>query len=133
MHLYRAFFLFSLLLLSYSCNCFALNFEEPELDIDLFLSTNREENQKLYIEPEMVYVAPNQILLNIGQHWLPVRQLRTDANGVYVSLGEVLTQAKKLGIWGETWTCPNPDCGYENYDRISHCAICGTKKPRPKK
>lgn len=31
-------------------------------------------------------------------------------------------------IWGETWTCPNPKCRYENYEGISSCAICGTSR-----
>jgi hypothetical protein len=28
-------------------------------------------------------------------------------------------------FWGETWICPNPDCGYENYEAVDYCGICG--------
>jgi hypothetical protein len=28
----------------------------------------------------------------------------------------------------DTWRCSNPKCGYENYDGITHCALCGTKR-----
>ena len=27
--------------------------------------------------------------------------------------------------WGDTWTCPNPDCRYENYVGLDYCGICG--------
>jgi hypothetical protein len=30
------------------------------------------------------------------------------------------------GLWGDTWTCPNTHCGYENYEAVSYCGICGT-------
>jgi len=28
----------------------------------------------------------------------------------------------------DTWTCTNRSCGYVNYDGVSHCALCGTKR-----
>jgi hypothetical protein len=31
-------------------------------------------------------------------------------------------------IWGDTWICPNENCGYENYDGINHCGLCGTPR-----
>src|ERR1700679_281748 len=37
----------------------------------------------------------------------------------------------KKGIkmsWGETWICPNKHCGYENYDQVSYCGVCGTNR-----
>lgn len=30
------------------------------------------------------------------------------------------------GLWGDTWTCPNKRCGYENYEAVSYCGLCGT-------
>lgn len=27
-----------------------------------------------------------------------------------------------------TWTCQNPNCGYENFDGIEYCGVCGTKR-----
>jgi hypothetical protein len=35
-------------------------------------------------------------------------------------------------IFGDTWICSNPHCGYENYDGIEYCAICHTKRNRSK-
>lgn len=32
----------------------------------------------------------------------------------------------EIRTWGETWICPNKKCGYENYDGIDYCGICGT-------
>ena len=29
----------------------------------------------------------------------------------------------------DTWTCPNPRCGYKNYEGIKNCALCGTPRP----
>lgn len=40
----------------------------------------------------------------------------------------IKTEAKRM-IWGHTWTCPNPTCGYDNYEGIDYCGICGTKRP----
>jgi hypothetical protein len=28
----------------------------------------------------------------------------------------------------DTWICPNPRCGYENYEGINYCALCGAKR-----
>ena len=30
----------------------------------------------------------------------------------------------------ETWICPKPTCGYENYVGIEYCGLCGTKRAR---
>lgn len=30
------------------------------------------------------------------------------------------------GIFGDTWVCEN--CGYENYDGINRCGICGERR-----
>lgn len=34
------------------------------------------------------------------------------------------------GILKDTWICPNKKCGYENYDGIEYCCLCGTKRKR---
>ena len=34
----------------------------------------------------------------------------------------------KLGVFGETWTCEYPYCGYVNYDYARSCGLCG--RPR---
>ncbi len=28
----------------------------------------------------------------------------------------------------DTWTCPNRSCGYQNYEGIDYCALCGTRR-----
>lgn len=42
---------------------------------------------------------------------------------------EITINKVKTGIWGDTWFCPNPNCGYENYTGINNCALCGTRQP----
>lgn len=32
----------------------------------------------------------------------------------------------KVAVWGDTWECKS--CGYENYEGINRCPICGTAK-----
>ena len=39
-------------------------------------------------------------------------------------------QVQYQGIWGNTWTCPNSNCGYENYESIRYCGLCGTDRYR---
>lgn len=31
-------------------------------------------------------------------------------------------------MFPDTWKCSNPTCGYENYQGIGHCALCGKKR-----
>lgn len=28
----------------------------------------------------------------------------------------------------QTWQCSNPACGYENYEGIDYCALCGKRR-----
>jgi len=45
------------------------------------------------------------------------------------AFGETITlNHYTAGFFPNTWRCPNPSCRYENYDGISHCALCGTKR-----
>ena len=30
------------------------------------------------------------------------------------------------------WKCPKASCGYDNYDGIDYCGLCGTAKPKRK-
>jgi len=34
----------------------------------------------------------------------------------------------ECGIFGDTWICQNPNCGYENYTAVSRCGICGKSR-----
>ncbi len=82
-------------------------------------------DDKIYIKPGSISVYQSHISLNFRGLLIPVTSLSTDSNGVYISLGDFLE-----GLWGDTWICPNPACGYENYDAVNYCGICGTRKPR---
>ncbi|CUI18123.1 conserved putative secreted protein (plasmid) [Candidatus Protochlamydia naegleriophila] len=82
-------------------------------------------DDKIYIKPGSIYVSQSHIFLNFRSILIPVSHLLTDANGVYIPLGDLMA-----GFWGDTWICPNPDCGYENYEAVNFCGICGTRKPR---
>lgn len=30
--------------------------------------------------------------------------------------------------YNEEWKCPNRACGYDNYDGIRYCGLCGTER-----
>ncbi len=30
--------------------------------------------------------------------------------------------------WSSIWVCPS--CGYENYEGMDYCSLCGTEKPK---
>lgn len=47
------------------------------------------------------------------------------ADGTEINCPHCKKSLEIRGIWGETWACSNPHCGYENYDGINYCAICG--------
>lgn len=34
----------------------------------------------------------------------------------------------ECGVFGDTWICQNPHCGYENYTAVSRCGICGKSR-----
>jgi hypothetical protein len=34
----------------------------------------------------------------------------------------------ECGVFGDTWLCQNPHCGYENYTAVSRCGICGQSR-----
>ena len=82
-------------------------------------------DDKIYITPSSFHVSQNHIFLNFRGLFIPVANLSTDSKGLYISLEDF-----RAGLWGNTWICPNPDCGYENYDAVNYCGICGTRKPR---
>lgn len=54
---------------------------------------------------------------------IPVQHLSCDANGFFTSLQDI-----QVGKARESWVCPNPDCGYENYVGIDYCGLCGTSR-----
>jgi hypothetical protein len=39
-----------------------------------------------------------------------------------------LPQTYIAGWFPKTWTCPNHSCGYDNYDGIDYCSLCGTRR-----
>ncbi len=94
---------------------------------------------KIYLKPTIVYVAKNGIFINVQGNLLAVNHLEMDQEGVYINKDRLINDyLQKLsepdlevrGIWGDTWKCPKEDCGYENYEGVDRCAICGTRKPR---
>jgi hypothetical protein len=40
---------------------------------------------------------------------------------------EVSKHHKKVEMKNE-WICPNKSCGYDNYDGIRYCGLCGTER-----
>ncbi len=108
------------LFLAYTCNSFASSHLKNELDISSFLSSNKVVDNKIYLQPGTVYVAPDQILLNIEGQLLPIGNLSADAEGVFVFIEELVTAAKKNN---EAWTCRK--CQRVNSMEDKWCRRCG--------
>lgn len=34
----------------------------------------------------------------------------------------------KIGFFPDTWTCPNENCRYQNYEGINYCGLCGSSR-----
>lgn len=45
------------------------------------------------------------------------------------SINPCSVEEVQRAVWGDTWTCPKKTCGYENYEGIDYCGMCGTKRP----
>ena len=58
----------------YAGSVLAETIDENHLPIDSFLSSNRVVNNKVYLKPGMIYMAPNQILLNMEGNFLSMRE-----------------------------------------------------------
>ncbi|KIC70786.1 hypothetical protein DB44_FW00020 [Candidatus Protochlamydia amoebophila] len=71
-------------------------------------------------------MGTKQIFLNFKGKLLPIHSLLTDVYGIFTPLKDILLMR---GLWGDTWIYPNPNCGYENYNKINFCGVCETKKP----
>jgi len=41
---------------------------------------------------------------------------------------EVRSGCNVAGWFPNTWRCSNPACGYENYEGINYCALCGKRR-----
>ncbi len=126
MNFHNIFFLILIYTFTFNAHAFT------EQDIFYFPKTiNNAANDRLYVESTLVYITPNQILLDIEGMLLPIQNLLIDENGIFVSLEEVLSLVNNEAIFEDTWGCPT--CGYENYVSIRQCPLCGTKKPTKKR
>ena len=114
----RKLFLVLAIFLAYACSTFADTINENHLPIDSFLSSNRVVNNKVYLMPGMVYMAPNQILLNMEGDFLPIENLSADSEGVFVTIDEIVIAAEK-----RTWRCNG--CRRVNSMEDRYCTRCG--------
>ena len=117
MNFRKAFFTLGLFL-AYSVSSFASVHLENELDISSFLRSNKVIDNKVYLKPGTIYVAPDQILLNLDGQLLPIGNLSADAEGIFVTIEEMMMAAKN-----ETWTCRK--CKRVNSMEDRWCARCG--------
>ena len=116
MNFYKA-FLFLGLLLAYTCSSFASAPLENELDFSSFLRSNRVVDNKIYLQPGTVYVAPDQILLNVEGQLLPIENLSADSEGVFVTIEGLM--AARNGAW----RCSK--CQTRNSTEDRWCIKCG--------
>jgi hypothetical protein len=65
---------------------------------------SQEFEEKFYVTPGSVYVAPNAIYVNMDGHLIPVSRIAVDENGVYVEevLAGRLTFCARCKRWWDT-------------------------------
>lgn len=74
-------------------------------------------NQKIYVDPNQVTIAPEGIFVQLGNDWIATDAVYHDSSGCYIS-----------GVsneWSFYWTCP--ECGHENSPFNRSCEECGYK------
>jgi hypothetical protein len=85
------------------------------------------EKEQEFIEKEILFNKPNKckdvkimskFIILIG-----FISLLSYANAQVTEFEYQITRT-----WGDTWTCPKETCGYENYEGIEYCGLCGTKR-----
>lgn len=69
------------------------------------------------------------VLLSATLLWSSLNADHITCPKCFHEIEATLTVDHNVGIFGETWTCPNQYCQYENYVGIDTCCICGTKRP----
>lgn len=92
------------------CDCFASQIPGEECFCGM-------PSEKIYIEQDSIYMSQNQILVYIHDDLIPVSNLSSDANGLYILLDDLFLERKKE-TW---WKCP---CGTVNSMDIRWCR-CG--------
>lgn len=75
-------------------------------------------DDKFYVEPGTVHVAPNGIFLNLDGNFIPVSSVSADEEGIYV-----------LGFDVSTVCCSR--CGL-HYDANEYRAVCPHERKRNK-
>ena len=60
-------------------------------------------DNKFYIEPGTVYVSPKEILLNLSGNLVPIKNLFSDNEGIFVLAEEILSVQAREGIWTCYW------------------------------
>lgn len=80
------------------------------------------EMEKFYIHPSNIYFSSHQIFVKISEDLIPIQQIFCDDNGIYTTVQDIEAGRGRRA----TWICPK--CGYENFDGINHCGLCGTNR-----
>lgn len=80
-------------------------------------------DDKYYVEPGTIHVAPNSIFLNLEGHFVPVESVSMDDCGVYCLLPNCSSKSRR------DWKCPREDCGTWNGAWRIRCQRCGHPRP----
>lgn len=80
------------------------------------------EEDKFYIDADNIRFISNKIYISVSGSLIPIEHLGSDDQGIFVSIEEIETGARRQQVW----VCPKSTCGYENYEGIDYCALCGT-------
>ena len=114
---FRKLFLVLGIFLAHTCSGFADTSNENEQAIGRFLMSNRVVNNKIYLNPESLFLTSNQILLNMEGHFLPIGNLSADIEGIFVTIEEIVRAVQK-----PSWMCR---CGRVNSMDERWCSRCG--------
>lgn len=117
MHFYKSLLMATIFFTSL-CYSFGYTAEHDAIDVSYLLKSCKVVDNKIYLNPGMVYVAPEEILVNIEGQMVSVGSIGSDTEGVYVTAEEMASSAK-----GGTWKCRW--CNRVNVIEDRWCALCG--------
>jgi hypothetical protein len=91
----------------------------------------------VFLNCQMLKVKTSQIQITDEGHYIvdedtntliPVKGFINQNNETFAIISLNNSEKGGKGFWGDTWVCSN--CGYENYEGIETCALCGTSRNR---
>lgn len=73
--------------------------------------------RKFYVESDMLYVSSKALFLNVAGEMLPINNLFSDQEGIFILGQEIIMARAKDGYWNCAW------CGQSNFGG-NYCTTC---------